>query len=212
MASSTSYGLAELARQADVSVTTVKYYLREGLLPAGEKRSATRADYGEAHVRRLRLLRVLRDVGGVPVERLRALVQVLESDSETLGMLGAGADALLPPVTDGQASEEARALTAEVMRRQGWDMAPEARLMTALEHAVAAALATAASGPGDVRHQVLRYAAAADAVGAEDVASLDAEDPADLLAQMVVGQVVYGRLFDVMRRMAEAHHAGRRWS
>ena len=34
---------------------------------------------------------------------------------------------------------------------------------------------------------------------------------AALLTQMVVGQVLYGRLLDVLRRIAEQHHAGVRW-
>ncbi|QWC84109.1 MerR family transcriptional regulator [Nocardioidaceae bacterium] len=208
MASST-YGLAELARAAEVSPTTVKYYLREGLLPAGRLRSATRADYDEHHLRRLRLLRVLREVGGVPVERLRALVEVLDAGGDTLAMLGAGAEALLPP--GARADDAAAGLCEEVLQAQGWQVAPDSRLGLALRESLSAVLATASAGPGEVREQVLRYARTADRVGAEDVATLDADDPADLLAQMVVGQVVYGRLLEVMRRVAEAHHAGRRW-
>ncbi|GMA88788.1 hypothetical protein GCM10025868_40380 [Angustibacter aerolatus] len=45
-------------------VATVKYYLREGLLPPGTPTSRTQAQYDEEHVRRLRLVRALLDVGG----------------------------------------------------------------------------------------------------------------------------------------------------
>ena len=97
------FTLGELARAAEVPVGTVKYYLREGLLPEGRLRSATRADYGDTHLARLRLLRLLREVGDVPVGRLRDLVAALEdqragSAHGRLGVLAAGSSALAGPV------------------------------------------------------------------------------------------------------------------
>ena len=61
--------LAELCAATGVPSATVKYYLREGLLPAGEWVSATRAEYGPEHVERLRLIRAL--VDGAPTEHRR---------------------------------------------------------------------------------------------------------------------------------------------
>ncbi len=58
---------------------TIKYYLREGLLPEGEKRTPRLTDYDEQHVRRLELLRILRDAGDVPVEGLKRLVAATET-------------------------------------------------------------------------------------------------------------------------------------
>jgi DNA-binding transcriptional MerR regulator len=55
--------MAELSRSSGVPVATIKYYLREGLLPPGAATSATRAEYDEAHLRRLRLTRALEDPG-----------------------------------------------------------------------------------------------------------------------------------------------------
>ncbi|RAC11977.1 MerR family transcriptional regulator, partial [Burkholderia multivorans] len=51
--------ISELSRRSDVPVATIKYYLREGLLPAGERTSATQAVYTDAHVNRLALIRAL---------------------------------------------------------------------------------------------------------------------------------------------------------
>ena len=44
--------MSELSRLSGVSVTTIKYYLREGLLPAGRQLSATQAEYDGSHLRR----------------------------------------------------------------------------------------------------------------------------------------------------------------
>ncbi len=40
--------VAELSRRSGVSVASIKYYLREGLLPPGELTSPNQAHYGEA--------------------------------------------------------------------------------------------------------------------------------------------------------------------
>ena len=72
--------VSELADRADVPLATVKYYLREGLLPAGETTGPRRAEYDETHVRRLRVLRLLREVGGVPVTSLRQVIDALEDE------------------------------------------------------------------------------------------------------------------------------------
>ena len=97
--------VSELADRADVPLATVKYYLREGLLPPGENVGPRRAEYGEAHLRRLRVLRALREVGGAPVSALQVIVDAIEDDSRpSHEVLCEMSDALSPPLPD----EEAR--------------------------------------------------------------------------------------------------------
>lgn len=67
--------ISELADRAGLPVGTVKYYLREGLLPPGERTAATRAEYGPDHVERLRLIRVLLGIGGLSVADTRSVLQ-----------------------------------------------------------------------------------------------------------------------------------------
>jgi DNA-binding transcriptional MerR regulator len=70
--------IAELSRRSGVPVPTVKYYLREGLLPAGELSSPNQARYDERHLRRLRLVRALLDVGRLPIAAIRELLADLD--------------------------------------------------------------------------------------------------------------------------------------
>ena len=64
--------IAELSRRSGVSVPTIKYYLREGLLPGGTTTgSPNQAAYDETHLRRLKLIRVFIDVGGLSVAATR---------------------------------------------------------------------------------------------------------------------------------------------
>ena len=82
--------ISELAEATGVSVATIKYYLREGLLPEGRKLTQRLVDYDARHVRRLGLLRLLREVGQVPVEGLNRLVRVVgETNLSILEMLAA---------------------------------------------------------------------------------------------------------------------------
>lgn len=42
--------LSELSERSGVSTATIKYYLREQLLPPGRRVSATQAEYTDSHV------------------------------------------------------------------------------------------------------------------------------------------------------------------
>ncbi|MEU9163950.1 MerR family transcriptional regulator [Streptomyces sp. NPDC048424] len=73
--------LAELSERSGVAIATIKYYLREGLLPPGRRVSATTADYDEDHLRRLRLVRAMIQVGKVPVATVREVLGHVDDDS-----------------------------------------------------------------------------------------------------------------------------------
>src|SRR4051812_11691483 len=76
--------IAELSRVSGVPVPTIKYYLRENLLPPGELTSPNQASYGDLHVRRLRLIRALVDLAGVPVAQVKEVLEGLDSDTMSL--------------------------------------------------------------------------------------------------------------------------------
>lgn len=76
--------LAELAEVSGVSVASIKFYRREGLLPAGARLTATRQDYGPAHLERLELIQVLREVAGAPIARIAHLTAILDDPEQPL--------------------------------------------------------------------------------------------------------------------------------
>ena len=76
--------IGELSKVTEVPVPTIKYYLREGLLPAGELSSPNQASYGEAHIRRLRLIRALVELAQVPVAQVKDILESLDSDDVPL--------------------------------------------------------------------------------------------------------------------------------
>ncbi|WP_331716966.1 MerR family transcriptional regulator [Streptomyces sp. 2323.1] len=70
--------LSKLCERSGVSTATIKYYLREGLLPPGERVSATKARYDAGHLQRLCLIRALVKVGGMPVSRVREVLASMD--------------------------------------------------------------------------------------------------------------------------------------
>lgn len=47
-------------------VATIKYYLREALLPQGKRAAVNQASYQQQHLHRLRPIRVLLEVADLP--------------------------------------------------------------------------------------------------------------------------------------------------
>src|SRR4051794_8074570 len=97
--------ISELSRVSGVPVATIKYYLREGLLPAGIPTSATSASYDERHVDRLNLIRALVDVGRVPIARVREVVTALEQPPTSWHDLLGAAHGALPPAAGGPVAD-----------------------------------------------------------------------------------------------------------
>ncbi|WP_370950408.1 MerR family transcriptional regulator [Amycolatopsis sp. cg5] len=66
--------MAELSRIAEVPIATIKFYVREGILPPGERVKPNQARYGERHIRRLKVIRALLEVGGLPLAAVKEVV------------------------------------------------------------------------------------------------------------------------------------------
>ena len=200
--------VSELSERSGVPVHTIKYYVREGLLPPGTRVAGRLSEYDDEHLRRLRLLRALREVGGVPVARLLDVVAVVDSSATVHTKMGAAADALA--ADPGESDEESRRLADETIARAGWDrVRPEARErlnLAALFHTAARHGTRLDAGAVD------GYARVADGVARREIEALArAGDDTTVLERMVIGTVVYGELLMLLRRLAEEHHSHHRF-
>ncbi|MYR44392.1 MerR family transcriptional regulator [Streptomyces sp. SID5910] len=137
--------LADLSKRSGVSTATIKYYLREGLLPPGRQVNATTAEYGEEHLRRLRLVRALIQVGKVPVATAREVLGHVDDDS--LGRtvrLGAALWALPQDPEPDEADPAVVAARAEVDRlleMLGWETARELASLSPVHRSLVVAVA-----------------------------------------------------------------------
>lgn len=74
--------ISDLSRQTGVSVETIKFYVREGLIPPGQSLRANKTAYTEAHAQRLKLIQALRDVGGLSVAATRRILDAFDQWSD----------------------------------------------------------------------------------------------------------------------------------
>ncbi|MEJ2863116.1 MerR family transcriptional regulator [Actinomycetospora flava] len=197
--------IGDLSRETGVSVASIKYYLREGLLPPGERTSPNQARYDEAHVRRLRLIRALVDVGGLSIAGTRTVLAAVEdphvSLHDALGTAQAAVMTRTEPVEDDAAARAEQAVAALIERR-GWitnERNPGWR--TAVD-----VLATLERLGGEKVAGLLDvYAEAMEAVAPHEVEAVVVdEDRERSVERMVVGIVLGGALMTALRGMAEA--------
>lgn len=200
--------ISELAETARIPVATIKYYLRERLLPDGEKRTQRLTEYGEEHVRRLGLLRLLREVGNIPVASLRRLVQMTQGTEQTVHQtFSAAVAALVPAPPVSEVSPSMLKAVDEMTAAAGWsNIAPDhpdrENLAALLEQ-----VASYDTHPRDPA-EIIPYLRFADEIARYEISHLDdSKDRLGLLEEMVVGQVVFGELLASLRRLAEAHHS-----
>lgn len=70
--------LAELSSRSGVPRSTIKFYIREGLLPAGNPQARNQATYEPRHLERLGLITALREVAGLSLEVIARVTAQLE--------------------------------------------------------------------------------------------------------------------------------------
>jgi DNA-binding transcriptional MerR regulator len=119
--------LAQLSERSGVSTATIKYYLREGLLAPGRQINTTTAEYDEEHLRRLKLIRAMIQIGRVPVATVREVLGHVDDDSLPRSIrLGAALWALpqVPePDEDDEYVQAAQREVATLLDRLGWENA-----------------------------------------------------------------------------------------
>ncbi|WP_017594733.1 MerR family transcriptional regulator [Nocardiopsis potens] len=195
--------ISELSRRSGVPVATIKFYLREGLLPKGEATSATQARYSEGHLRRLRLVRALTEVAGVPLARVRRLLDAVDDTGLELHDLLGTVQYTLAADEAGDASGDAP--EAERVERLlaglDWRVSPFSPDRRALGRALEA-MERLGFSPDPAL--LARYAAAAHTAAELDVAGIDPDAPRERTVEyMAVCCTLMERAFASMRRMAQ---------
>ena len=195
--------VSELSRRSGVSVASIKYYLREGLLPAGQQTATNQADYGELHVRRLQLIRSLIDVGGLSISRVRATLAAVDDEAtpmhDAFGAVMHGLDEV--PV--GDRPDDVDAAYGEVqawMSSRNWRVDPNAPA----PHRLAELIATLRRF--DFPISMSYFDAISDFV--EGVVEPEVEyarampDRTAAVETMLIGTVVIGQVIVEIRRLA----------
>lgn len=203
--------MGELSRRSGVPIPTIKYYLREGLLPPGTATAANQADYGDDHLRRLLLIRALIDVGGVSVAASREVIGALTTYADDpLELLGVAQSSVAPrhrPDRDTPQWRAARERVLAFVDERGWLVHPESPEIDLVADALAAG---GTLGVDVLLDNLGQYADSAAALAAMEVRSvLERPDPAARMEHVVLGTVLGEALFSSLRMLAHQHESKR---
>lgn len=196
--------MAELSAQSGVPIPTIRFYMREGLVPAGRLTSPNQAVYEEEHVRALKLVRTLVEVGGLSIPAVREVLAHIQAKSGNLyGSLGAVQYALTTrrDAPDDDILQRARSRVAALIENRDWRI----RDNNPARESLAQALATLDRlDQGDVAAKLDAYADAAASLAREEVPDLLKRDSVEAISQGVIAYDVLGdAMLSALRRLAQ---------
>ncbi len=198
--------VSELAEQTGVSVATVKYYIRERMLAAGDPTGPRRATYDPSHVQRINLIKALTGPAGLSVSQVKAILQIIDEPRSSLDDRLAGATAVLADGVDTDTGDESFPRARQIV---GWlgepyrAEPPAAALLESALHAVETA--------GFELHpdQFAIYGEHMLANAASEVANIPT-DPAEAVRYAVLGTVLFEPVLAAIRRLGQQSLVKRR--
>lgn len=197
--------ISELAERTGVPLATIKFYLRKGMLMAGEPVTATRSEYGDEHVRRVALIRALSDVAGLPLQRVTTVLGLVDSPTGDLFEALGTAVAALPPYTDETPGRPTavpdypRARAALEALGQVYD--PRYAAVAQLERAL---IGVEAAGIPLTPDRLQAYGSHVRAMAEFDLSRMPGPDAGreEQLAYAVLGTALYEPVIAALRRLA----------
>jgi DNA-binding transcriptional MerR regulator len=195
--------ISEVCRLTGVTVSTMKYYLREGLVHGGDRVESNQTAYDDTHVHRVKLVRALIETGGLSIAATKRVLSTLDSDDTSLAhtfevaqhALGVGG------ASPGTADPGARDRIVELAATHGWKTTGG---NPGFEVAARTLDAFSTIGFAPSGEFLDAYASAAAAIARADLIALTTRTRPDLVAElMVVGTVLGDALIAGLRRLAQ---------
>ena len=203
--------VSELSKRSGVTLPTIRYYIREGLLHAGESTAPNQADYEESHLQRLALIRSLREVGGLSVDQIRATVRSIGTAlderflCETIDtLMGEDGSSQLTPA-EAEELTSARDDLESFFAGRGWSVREESAAKEALAHAVAAIRRLA--NPEFIERDLDFYVGIAEEIASYEISEdwRPLENPEEALRSAIVGIVLLQPVISALRLLALEH-------
>ena len=209
--------LAELSRRSGVSTATIKYYLREGLLPPGRQINTTTAEYDEEHLRRLKLVRAMIQVGRVPVATVREVLGHVDDDSLPRTIRLGAALWALPQVPEPDEDDEfVRAAHREVealLDRLGWENAQRlATISPAYRSLVVSVAAFRRLGYGWGAELMAPYAELMHRTAVLDLDNMETHPSEEERIEFaILGAIINEPILQSLHRLAQEEETARRY-
>lgn len=205
--------ISELSDRSGLSIQTIKFYIREGLLPKGTPSGATRAEYDQGHLERLRLIRALREVGDLPVAVIRRILTAVEDDDIGIhDLFGTTQHALGPHVTppDDPHWRAARQDVDALIGELGWRVSDRAPARDLLAQTF---VALRRLGFPVTLADLRPYVRAAAEVAEHEISRVtDAAPRTRTVHSMLVSTVLYEQILTALHRLAQEDASARRFT
>jgi DNA-binding transcriptional MerR regulator len=205
--------IGELSSAAGVPIATVKWYLRIGLLPKGDPTARNQADYGEHHLRRLRFVRAVIEVGGLSTEQAQRIVDVLDDPASSARDVAAAAHAAISDRTPPRGVEASAPAVDRYLRSRGWtidddsparaDLAAVITALRVLEGDVGTDAGPAVGSDVALAALLDPYADALEPIAAAEISGLPASRSEELAERIVLGTVLMDQAIGALRRLAQ---------
>lgn len=204
--------ISELSRRTGVPIPTIKYYLRAGLLPPGRATAATQAEYDEAHVRRLGLVRALLGVRGLTVNATKEVLEaVAEHQTDLHQVLGLVLGARPVAVAEEAAPTASAESDVEMLLREmGWHVTEHAPAREVITETVRTMRSL---GLDYDWRSLVPYAELADRAARMDLDQLqDLADPLQQAERALLLTVVLEPALLALRRLAQEAESAKRFA
>ncbi|WP_433467963.1 MerR family transcriptional regulator [Spirillospora sp. CA-128828] len=204
--------ISELSDRSGLTVQTIKFYIREGLLPKGSAVSATRSEYDGRHLERLRLISALREVGDLPVSAIQQIIEAVDDDRVGLHELFATARHAIGPHVAAPHDPHWRAAREDVdalVRELGWTVGDRAPARDLLAHTF---VALRRLGFPITLRDLRPYVAAATDVAEHEVGRVTSGAPrARTVHTLIVSTILYEQVLTALHRLAQEDASARRF-
>lgn len=212
--------ISELSAASGVSIHSIKFYLREGLLRQGHRTSRTRAEYTEDHLRELVLIRALVQLRGLPIQAVGEILSALRMPGTNfhhlLGYLVGTLDEPAEPPSpaedgpDAAPPSAARRTLDDVVAAMGWQIHPGTKAMRSAE---ASLDALDRYGIPIAVPDLLQYARAADSIAQADFAHLATlSSLEETFEHALIRTFLLDTAVLALRRLAQEHLSGQQFS
>ena len=198
--------IAELSRRSGVTPATIKYYLREELLPPGVHTHPNQVEYAEHHVTRLRLIRALIDVGGLSVSATSDLLAIFDSaDIDAWESVGKAQYAVSSSRASPAAAADAAAgkTVDALLNKRDWRIRADS---PARRQLIDVCATLHALGHDDIIAALDDYATAVEKVVEIDMSLIKEQpDVSGVIEKVIVGTILGDVAISALRQLAQEH-------
>ncbi|MDG4793442.1 MerR family transcriptional regulator [Micromonospora sp. WMMD1082] len=203
--------ISDLSKRTGVPVATIKFYLREGLLPPGQPTGRNQARYGESHRRQLFFIRALTGIGQLELSSVLELLSAIDDDRPPLSDLYAAVSRAIHPQDSGSTADNDVELVRQEVDRfigaLGWTVDPAAPGRARLARVV---YALRQLGCGDGIDFFRPYALLAEQFADRELSLLPTDGDVDRGAA-AARAVLFDVALSALRGMAQEHLAAQRF-